>query len=491
MNKLFTFLFTVKSALSFSQQPPIIPNPSPKLPTRDIINTSFEIPPVLNPTGVNIIDAANSSSLNPMLGWQSTHPINVNLGSFDHPIEVWGSGALGVSITTGGGNQFVELNAEDNSALYQDVCLTAGDTIVWTAFHRGRGSATLADTAEFFISDPNQWAAGTIVYTGVKLYSKLLITSSNASVTNGIASTGGWAKHGDVWICNVTGTYRISFQSIGTGSGNNTIGNFLDLISISVKPQVTFLPTDLTNRVNIPQIEEDSIYYLSLAVSGTTSSPATVIITLDASSTLSVDDFTIGTKYSGSGGNVISGVISFQIGNDIIMTIPPYAFNINDSLHYITISLHISDTIPEPNETAIFTITQVSGGGDTFGLYNLIKGNACMLNAQDQVQITVIDNDNYKEPEIELLVPNVFTPNGDAKNDLFTIKNKGIKEYDLKIYNRWGILVFETNDSQQHWNGIIMNNGNNASDGTYYYLLNTTDIKETTKQHTGYLQLIR
>lgn len=69
-------------------------------------------------------------------------------------------------------------------------------------------------------------------------------------------------------------------------------------------------------------------------------------------------------------------------------------------------------------------------------------------------------------------IPNLFTPNGDGKNDTFEIVAKGLSQYSIKIYNRWGNLVFESTQLNDQWNGDI--NGSAASEGTYYYVIEAT-----------------
>ena len=66
--------------------------------------------------------------------------------------------------------------------------------------------------------------------------------------------------------------------------------------------------------------------------------------------------------------------------------------------------------------------------------------------------------------------PNVFTPNGDGKNDVFKIQIP-IKLYDFKceIYTRNGRKIYEINDPLQVWDGKI--NNNNAAEGVYYYIV--------------------
>lgn len=88
----------------------------------------------------------------------------------------------------------------------------------------------------------------------------------------------------------------------------------------------------------------------------------------------------------------------------------------------------------------------------------------------------------YNSFEIALLPPNVFTPSGsdgfigtdqdgNQGNNVFSIYIKGEAYYHLLIYNRWGVLVFESDDKNNDWNGSLMNKGAKCPDGTYYYIL--------------------
>lgn len=66
-------------------------------------------------------------------------------------------------------------------------------------------------------------------------------------------------------------------------------------------------------------------------------------------------------------------------------------------------------------------------------------------------------------------LPNAFTPNGDGQNDLFTpFPYCFIERIDMKIFNRWGELVFETQNADINWNGANQR-GQQLPDGVYYY----------------------
>lgn len=79
-------------------------------------------------------------------------------------------------------------------------------------------------------------------------------------------------------------------------------------------------------------------------------------------------------------------------------------------------------------------------------------------------------------PEYEL--PNVITINGDGANDFFkAIKNKFIKDVDLKVYNRWGTLVYETTDPAFLWDGKVIQSKLQATEGTYFYVCQVNEIR--------------
>ena len=71
-------------------------------------------------------------------------------------------------------------------------------------------------------------------------------------------------------------------------------------------------------------------------------------------------------------------------------------------------------------------------------------------------------------------IPNVFSPNGDSMNDFFRIPGiEGFPNSKLEIYNRWGNVIYQSNDYGGGWDGRI--NNEPVADGTYYYILRRSD----------------
>ncbi len=81
-------------------------------------------------------------------------------------------------------------------------------------------------------------------------------------------------------------------------------------------------------------------------------------------------------------------------------------------------------------------------------------------------------------------LPNVFTPNNDGINDLLVpITNIFVEKVDMKIYNRWGNLVYETQDPNINWNGNYLEKNEKVSDGVYYYICDVYTYRLSGLEH--------
>ena len=100
----------------------------------------------------------------------------------------------------------------------------------------------------------------------------------------------------------------------------------------------------------------------------------------------------------------------------------------------------------------------------------------------------------------EIEVFNVVTPNGDGVHDVLRIRN--IENYPnntVKIYNRWGVLVFMTkayNSSGNVFDGtsegrVTVDQDNKLPVGTYFYIIDYEDLNGNMKQLSGYIYINR
>lgn len=93
--------------------------------------------------------------------------------------------------------------------------------------------------------------------------------------------------------------------------------------------------------------------------------------------------------------------------------------------------------------------------------------------------------------EVYLYIPNTFTPGGDGRyNHKFEISAIGIEEMNIEIFNRWGELIFESNDVNFKWDGTYGNNY--VRDGTYVWKLEYKTIHDDElKTLTGHINVIK
>lgn len=91
----------------------------------------------------------------------------------------------------------------------------------------------------------------------------------------------------------------------------------------------------------------------------------------------------------------------------------------------------------------------------------------------------------------DVFIPNAFTPDGDGLNDLFKATAPDALTFELRIYSRWGELVFHTAEVSKGWNGSFMNNGYYCEPGLYLVLYKATFAGMKVVERTGHLTLIR
>jgi gliding motility-associated-like protein len=121
---------------------------------------------------------------------------------------------------------------------------------------------------------------------------------------------------------------------------------------------------------------------------------------------------------------------------------------------------------------------------DFYNVYRVIA----IRNLNDQ--ISSISNAVSVEKPYALYAPNAFSPDSDGINDFFKISGQGILDFQIEIYNRWGQMVYKSDDLSKGWNGTFK--GENLPTGSYVYKIKT--IKNGNGEElvkTGTVALVR
>jgi len=374
--------------------------PSPIVPTRVILNGSFEQPAQgADGAGYGINESYNNPG-NPVI-WRTTEPGNAG-GTYKDQLEIWRgirTGNGGQSTSSGAGAQYAEINASTNASIYQDICVLQTDTVKWDLLHAARKKTTADPTniMQVSITDPTIWL-NSKTPPAVKLYNSGNLTTTYSQ---------GWKAQTGNWTSTTTApkALRFAFQAIQGSDNDISYGNFIDNVKLNLSPLIDFLPTNGGN-VNLatttegnPTTANPPYYYLSLRINGITTTASIVKINLTGLN--AARQFSLGAVLKGNA--AVTGLSATKIGNEITLTIPAGTYDANVVSNYIHIPIDFSDTVKKPNDRLLFTLTTVSGGG-TGSVADLAVGPTdCASASRVQVETLLIDDD-YRE-KVQLPLP--------------------------------------------------------------------------------------
>ncbi|MCC7301815.1 MAG: PKD domain-containing protein [Bacteroidia bacterium] len=163
-------------------------------------------------------------------------------------------------------------------------------------------------------------------------------------------------------------------------------------------------------------------------------------------------------------------------------------------------------TMLEPN----FCFTDMSTGATSW-LWNFGDGNdttqqnPCHAYADTGSYCITLEVENNEgcrsqitycvevDPEVAIYVPSAFTPNGDANNELFLPEGIGVdsRDFHMWIFDRWGNLIWETNQWGKGWDGKANGGSKIAQEDVYVWKIECVDQKNYRHQFVGHVSLIR
>lgn len=207
------------------------------------------------------------------------------------------------------------------------------------------------------------------------------------------------------------GTGPYDYVLTGPSSGTNTTGSFNNL------PAGNYVLT----------VTDANGCFDTIAVTV----PAGVIVTANATGSPLTGSSPLTVNFNNTSTNATSYVWIFGDGNTSTATNPS--------------NIYSSDSV--------FTVTLIASNGPCVDTFNLT-----VITLQSSV-----------------FLPNVFSPNNDANNNTFNFNPQNITDLSCRIYNRWGLLVYEFTSPSGSWNGEDMD-GKECADGVYYYVLECTGL---------------
>ncbi len=491
------------SAISASTSTVELPLPS----TPSISNTGLAFC-----AGQSTTLTSNSSTGNNWSTGETTNTINITTGG-----NYWLTSTDGNGCTSDTAFVSVTVNSLPNAPVIaagspltfcqgDSVTLTAspGTGIVWSPNNSTDSIFTTSTSGNYSVvytdanGCTNTSAVVTVVVNTIPSSPSLSVTGGSNAICQGQTATlTANPNTGIVWSPGGQTTGTIAVNTAGTYYASYTDANGctspLDSISITVNP----------NPVIASTINIDSAYcntntggINNVMVTGGTGAysyqwlnNATPVGTDSILANVSSGNYTlIVTDQSGctDTSNVISvpsaGGISVSLTANPTSGMEPFNTDVlattttaaNSYTWFLNNSLIPSET------DSINNLTNLNQGNYTTSVI-VTDSYGCA----DTASITVVVDGN-----IDLVIPNVFSPNDDNTNDVFFITAEGYKQLHLEIYDRWGLKLWEVEGLNPSWDGRT-SAGLVVPDGTYYYILTGTDFRNKAMEKTGYLSVVK
>ncbi len=307
---------------------------------------------------------------------------------------------------------------------------------------------------------------------------------------------------------NAAGTATLTAAQVDNGSSDNC-----SIATMTVSPNTFTCANVGTNTVTLTVTDASGNQRTGTAVVtvrdqvGPTVVTQSVTVQLNAAGTASIT-----TAQVNNGSTDACGIASLSVSpstftcanlgpNTVTLTVTDVNGNVSTGTAIVTVTVNFSTTgdndldgtpdncDPDDDNDGILDVndncpTQANSNqadNDTDGI-----GDACdndddndgILDGYDNCPFIYnpgqedVDNDGMGDicDTVEINVSQAITPDGDGVNDTWFINN--IQNYpnnSVKVYNRWGDLIFSRNNYQNDWNGSYANNGSNIPDASSYY----------------------
>jgi gliding motility-associated-like protein len=198
-----------------------------------------------------------------------------------------------------------------------------------------------------------------------------------------------------------------------------------------------------------------------------------------------------------------------------LIAISPYGCNdtltLNNYIQAYPVPTADFTSIPEPGtvlevKDATITFTNLSQGATHYmwyfgdGTIDSIKNPVHKYNTDSLFEVMLIAINQYGcadtayryeqiVPDGIVFIPNTFTPNGDGVNDFFKVYGKSIKNIDMRVYDRWGEMVFFSTGTDPVWDGTLQ--GKPMNTAVFIYLIRIDFLNGVSWYRKGDITLLR
>jgi gliding motility-associated-like protein len=345
----------------------------------------------------------------------------------------------------------------------------------------------------------------TITNTGTDALSDIAIADPTANVHGGPITS---LRPGDADNHTITADYTISNSDVAVGQVENqatvtavdpeghTISDLSDSTSnTGNNPTVTKImrvsPITVVKRSSQPVPDSEGSFAWIYTITLTNNMP---VASHDTLTNIQVDDnlanvFVHGETYTVQSISASGGLQANAMYNGITTIgtlMPPNSKLAPQASDSVTIQVNVR---PAGFSGNVYNQATTAGKGTHTGATGQISSDDPSnkeANAKfPKPTITRI-------PEVEIFIPSGFSPNGDRINDVFEIVHAQNLTIRLQVFNRWGNIVYQSNNYQNDWDGSGKDNflGKKLFDGTYFYIVETQNKENgEIKKYTGYLTL--
>ncbi len=167
---------------------------------------------------------------------------------------------------------------------------------------------------------------------------------------------------------------------------------------------------------------------------------------------------------------------SFDVNVDKTSVLPGTTVHLNSSASttYSVVSWSPLNLFPSQS-----SLSQTIRADSSVNITVIAKSSAgCLDTASISLAVIPIDG---------LFIPSAFTPNGDGKNDVLRVLGSNIVDLDFRVFNRWGQLVFSSNDPAKGWDGTLAGKAQAPDVFVYVAVAKMKDGKTLTKKGTATL----